>query len=54
MMASLGIAPHIIERILNHVTGSTVHSITTLGRIYNRHLYLDEMRARSRAGRQRC
>lgn len=45
MMAALGIAPHIIERILNHVTGSTAHSITPLGRIYNRHLYLDEMRA---------
>lgn len=44
MMAGLGIAPHIIERVLNHVTGSTAHSITPLGRIYNRHLYLDEMR----------
>lgn len=44
MMAQLGTPPHIIERILNHVTGSTAHSITTLGRIYNRHLYLDEMR----------
>jgi len=44
MMAELGILPHIIERILNHITGSTAQSITTLGRIYNRHLYLDEMR----------
>jgi len=44
MMAELGTPPHIIERILNHVTGSTAHSITTLGRIYNRHLYLNEMR----------
>ena len=44
MMAGLRIPPHIIERILNHVTGSTAHSITPLGRIYNRHLYLDEMR----------
>jgi len=45
MMAGLGVAPHILERILNHVTGSTALSITPLGRIYNRHLYLDEMRA---------
>jgi integrase len=45
MMAALGIAPHIVERILNHVTGSTAHSITPLGRIYNRYMYLDEMRA---------
>lgn len=44
MMAELRIPPHIVERILNHVTGSTAHSITTLGRIYNRHMYLDEMR----------
>jgi integrase len=44
MMASLGIAPHIIERILNHITGSTAQSITPIGRIYNRHRYLDEMR----------
>ena len=44
MMAGLRIPPHIIERILNHVTGSTAQSITPLGRIYNRHLYLDEMR----------
>jgi len=35
----------VLERILNHVTGSTALSITPLGRIYNRHLYLDEMRA---------
>lgn len=43
-MAELGTLPHIVERILNHITGSTAHSITPLGRIYNRHLYLDEMR----------
>lgn len=44
MMAEQGTPPHIIERILNHITGSTAHSITTLGRIYNRYLYFDEMR----------
>lgn len=45
MMAELGAPPHIIERILNHLTGSTAHSISPLGRIYNRYLYIDEMRA---------
>lgn len=44
MIAELGTPPHILERILNHITGSTAQSITTLGRIYNRHLYLNEMR----------
>jgi integrase len=45
MMASLGVPPHIVERMLNHITGTTAQSITPLGRIYNRHRYLDEMRA---------
>ncbi len=27
MMAALGVLPHVIERILNHVTGSTAHII---------------------------
>jgi integrase len=44
MMAELGTPPHILERILNHVTGTTAQSITPLGRIYNRHRYLSEMR----------
>ena len=45
LMASKGVAPHVIERILNHITGSTSVSITPLGRIYNRHRYHDEMRS---------
>lgn len=38
--AELGVAPHIIERCLNHLTGS----ISPLARRYNRHTYLEEMR----------
>lgn len=40
-LAELGVAPHIIERILNHITGS----ISPLARIYNRATYHKEMRA---------
>jgi integrase len=43
-MAELGTPPHILERILNHISGGTAQSITPIGRIYNRHLYLNEMR----------
>jgi len=41
MMAELGILPHIIEAILNHVSG---HKSGVAG-IYNRARYTDEMRA---------
>jgi hypothetical protein len=44
MMASLGVAPYVVERVLNHITGSTAESITPLARIYNRHRYIEEMR----------
>jgi integrase len=40
-MASLGVAPHVIERILNHTTG-TFGGVTG---VYNRFRYLPEMRA---------
>lgn len=43
-MARHGVPPYVIERILNHITGSTAESITPLARIYNRHRYLEEMR----------
>ena len=43
-MAEQGVPPHVIEKILNHITGSTALSITTIGRIYNRARYLPEMR----------
>lgn len=37
-MAGLGIAPHVVDRILNHSTGK----ISGVARIYNRHEYLTE------------
>jgi integrase len=37
-MAGLGIAPHVVDRILNHSTGK----ISGVARIYNRHEYLAE------------
>jgi integrase len=40
-LASLGIAPHVIERILNHRSGV----ISGVAGIYNRHSYADECRA---------
>jgi len=40
-MAEIGILPHIIEAILNHVSG---HKAGVAG-IYNKARYLDEMRA---------
>jgi hypothetical protein len=41
MMAELGVLPHIIEQVLNHVSG---HKSGVAG-IYNRARYTDEMRA---------
>ena len=40
-MAELGVQPHIIEAVLNHVSG---HKAGVAG-IYNRAKYADEMRA---------
>src|SRR5262249_55971453 len=37
-MAALGIAPHVVDRILNHSTGR----ISGVARVYNRHEYLPE------------
>jgi hypothetical protein len=37
----LNVAPHTVDRILNHVSGS----IRGVAAIYNRHAYLDERRA---------
>jgi integrase len=37
-MAELGIAPHVIEKVLNHSTGQ----ISGVGAVYNRHTYLRE------------
>jgi hypothetical protein len=40
-MAALGVAPHVVEKILNHQSGT----IRGVAAIYNRHAYLDERRA---------
>jgi integrase len=40
-MARLNIPPHVVDRILNHTSGS----IRGVARIYNRHAYLEERRA---------
>jgi hypothetical protein len=40
-LAELGVAPHVIERSLNHVSGT----ISGVAAVYNRYTYLQEMRA---------
>lgn len=40
-LAELGVAPHIIERLLNHVSGT----ISGVAAVYNRHHFMPEMRA---------
>ena len=40
-LAALAVPPHITERLLNHATGT----ISGVAAIYNRHAYVDEMRA---------
>ena len=39
-MAALGVAPHVTERLLNHVSGT----ISGVAAVYNRHTYMEEMR----------
>ena len=45
-LADMGVAPHIVERLINHKLGSlqTAGVITAVAAIYNRALYIDEMR----------
>ncbi|MGR3562946.1 MAG: tyrosine-type recombinase/integrase [Heliomarina sp.] len=40
-MARLGVGIHVVEKVLNHVTGS----ISGVAAVYNRHSYQDEMRS---------
>jgi hypothetical protein len=40
-MARLGVAPHVVEKVLNHKTGT----ISGVAAIYNRHEYADEKRS---------
>jgi hypothetical protein len=37
-MAKLNVPPHVVDRILNHVSGT----IRGVAAVYNRHAYLDE------------
>jgi integrase len=39
-LAALGVAPHVIERLLNHVTGT----LGGVAGVYNRFRYRDEVR----------
>jgi integrase len=40
-MARLNIAPHVVDRILNHVSGT----IRGVAAVYNRHAYLEERKS---------
>jgi integrase len=40
-MAALNVAPHVVDRILNHVSGT----IRGVAAVYNRHAYIDERKA---------
>ena len=40
-MARLGIAPHVIEKVLNHSSGA----ISGVAAVYNRYAYTEEKRA---------
>jgi integrase len=40
-MARLNIAPHVVDRVLNHVSGT----IKGVAAVYNRHAYLEERKA---------
>jgi integrase len=46
MWASLRVPPHIVERLLNHQLGTLQAQgvITAVAEVYNRYLYIDEMR----------
>jgi integrase len=48
-LAALKVPPHIVERLLNHKLGSLSNQagdglVSAIADVYNRHLYLDEMR----------
>jgi hypothetical protein len=47
-LAELKVPPHIVERLLNHKLGTlsnqTSGAVTAVAEVYNRYLYLDEMR----------
>jgi len=41
-MAALGVSQTVVEKLLNHVSGGT---LSPIAQVYNRHSYMDEMRA---------
>ena len=41
-MAALGISQTVVEKLLNHISGGT---LSPIAQVYNRHSYMDEMRA---------
>jgi integrase len=47
--ARLGVAPHIVEKLLNHSFGTLINRtdgvVSAVAGVYNRHAYLEEMRA---------
>jgi integrase len=47
-MARLNIAPHVVDRILNHVSGT----IRGVAAVYNRHAYIEERKAALEAWRR--
>ena len=42
-MAALAVAPHVCAKLVNHVTG--IAAISGISAVYNKHLYVSEMRA---------
>jgi hypothetical protein len=40
-MARLSVPPHVVDKVLNHVSGS----IRGVAAVYNRHAYLEERKA---------
>ncbi len=46
--ARLGVAPHVVEKLLNHTFGSIINQtngvVSAVAEVYNRHAYMDEMR----------
>ncbi len=41
-LAALGVAQVVVEKLLNHVSGGT---LSPIAQVYNRHSYMEEMRA---------
>ena len=55
-LAEMKVPPHIIERLLNHKLGTLQMQgvITAVADVYNRALYMDEMREAIEKWRRNC